>query len=121
MRETGTETDAAIEGDDRVSARPITGTAMSSATSAAVCAREAMGEVVGVETGKVFALREVLRAIEAQQRNDATKRMSAMMMIDTLATTSPVLAAGWSLLYLLCGGGIGGAALLFIGLKVIGK
>ena len=41
------------------------------------------------------------------------------MMI--LAATMPVLAVGWSLLYLLCGGGIGGAALIFVGLKMFGK
>jgi len=42
------------------------------------------------------------------------------MMLDVI-TTTPVLAAGWSLLYLLFGGGIGGAALIFIGLKAIGR
>ena len=35
---------------------------------------------------------------------------------------SPLFAAaGWSLLYLLCGGGPGGAILIFIVLKMIGK
>jgi hypothetical protein len=38
----------------------------------------------------------------------------------TLAA-APVLAAGWSLLYLLFGGGIGGAALIFVVLKMVGK
>jgi hypothetical protein len=33
----------------------------------------------------------------------------------------PVLAAGWSMLYLLFGGGIGGAVLIFIVLKMLGK
>lgn len=42
-------------------------------------------------------------------------------MIQTLATTTPVLAAGWSLLYLLFGGGIGGAILIFFGLKLVGR
>ncbi len=42
-------------------------------------------------------------------------------MMDAIATTTPVLAAGWSLLYLLLGGGIGGALLIFFGLKVVGK
>ena len=42
-------------------------------------------------------------------------------MITDLATTTPVLAAGWSLLYLLFGGGLGGAFLIFIGLKAIGR
>ncbi len=43
------------------------------------------------------------------------------MMLAAFATTVPVLAAGWSLLYMLCGGGIGGAILIFIVLKVIGR
>ena len=44
-----------------------------------------------------------------------------MMIFHALATTNPVLAAGWSLLYLLFGGGIGGAALIFVVLKMIGR
>jgi hypothetical protein len=43
------------------------------------------------------------------------------MMIDAIASTTPVLAAGWSLLYLLFGGGLGGAVLLFVALKAIGR
>ena len=43
------------------------------------------------------------------------------MMTEAIVTTTPVLAAGWSLLYLLFGGGIGGAALIFLALKVIGR
>jgi len=40
----------------------------------------------------------------------------------TLAMTAiPAAAAGWSLLYLLFGGGIGGAILIFIVLKMLGK
>ena len=42
-----------------------------------------------------------------------------MMMLALAAP--PILAAGWSLLYLLFGGGIGGAILIFLGLKAIGK
>jgi hypothetical protein len=30
-------------------------------------------------------------------------------------------AAGWSLLYLLCGGGLSGALLIFVVLKMFGK
>jgi hypothetical protein len=30
-------------------------------------------------------------------------------------------AAGWSLLYLLCGGGLGGAVVIFIVLKMLGR
>jgi hypothetical protein len=43
------------------------------------------------------------------------------MMTEALMTATPVLAAGWSLLYLLFGGGIGGAVLIFIALKAIGR
>ena len=44
-----------------------------------------------------------------------------MMMMNTLATTSPVLAAGWAFLYLLFGGGFSGAILIFIVLKAFGR
>ncbi len=43
------------------------------------------------------------------------------MMTETLAAGTPVLAAGWAFLYLLFGGGIGGALLIFVGLKAIGR
>jgi hypothetical protein len=43
------------------------------------------------------------------------------MITETVAAGMPVLAAGWSLLYLLLGGGVGGAILLFFGLKVLGR
>jgi len=43
------------------------------------------------------------------------------MSIELLATAPPVLAAGWSLLYLLFGGGFGGAVLIFFALKLIGR
>ena len=43
------------------------------------------------------------------------------MLLATLYTATPVLAAGWSLLYLLFGGGLGGAILIFIGLKAVGR
>ena len=43
------------------------------------------------------------------------------MMLATVATAVPVLAAGWSFLYLMMGGGLGGAVLLFIVLKMLGR
>jgi len=43
------------------------------------------------------------------------------MMLEVISTATPVLAAGWSLLYLLCGGGIGGALIIFVALKAIGR
>jgi hypothetical protein len=42
-------------------------------------------------------------------------------MVPELALMIPAAAAGWSLLYLLFGGGLGGAILIFIVLKMIGK
>ena len=42
------------------------------------------------------------------------------MIITTLATMM-VAAVGIPLLYLLCGGGLGGAILIFIVLKMFGK
>lgn len=42
-------------------------------------------------------------------------------MIEVLASTTPVLAAGWSVLYLLLGGGLFGAAVIFFGLKLLGR
>jgi hypothetical protein len=43
------------------------------------------------------------------------------MIIDAIATAPPVLAAGWALLYMLFGGGLGGALLIFVGLKALGR
>jgi len=37
-----------------------------------------------------------------------------------LAITPIFAAAGWAFLYLLCGGGLGGAVLIFIILKLFG-
>ena len=42
-------------------------------------------------------------------------------MMDIVASAPPVLAAGWAMLYLLFGGGIGGAAVIFLALKAIGR
>lgn len=44
-----------------------------------------------------------------------------MMINEALFAASPTLAAGWSLLYMLFGGGIGGAVLIFIVLKMLGR
>jgi hypothetical protein len=38
-----------------------------------------------------------------------------------LVITPVFAAAGWALLYLLCGGGLGGAFLIFIVLKMLGR
>lgn len=42
-------------------------------------------------------------------------------MLVALSSTIPMLAAGWSLLYLLLGGGVGGAVLIFFLLKLLGR
>jgi len=42
-------------------------------------------------------------------------------MLEVISTAPPVLAAGWAFLYLLLGGGFGGALLIFFGLKLIGR
>jgi len=39
----------------------------------------------------------------------------------TLALILPVAAAGWSLLYLICGGGLVGAVVIFVVAKFLGK
>lgn len=44
-----------------------------------------------------------------------------MLGMITLASTLFLAAAGWSFLYLLFGGGIGGAILIFIILKMLGQ
>ena len=51
-------------------------------------------------------------------RSPSFTRRYTMLLI---ASSMPVLAAGWSLLYLLCGGGIGGALIIFFGLKLMHK
>ena len=43
------------------------------------------------------------------------------MLTEAITTVPPVLAAGWAFLYLLFGGGLGGAILIFFGLKLIGR
>ena len=43
------------------------------------------------------------------------------MFSEAIMTAPPVLAAGYSLLYLLFGGGLGGAVLIFFGLKMLGR
>ena len=48
--------------------------------------------------------------------------LSVCAMITLLALVPMmVAAAGWAFLYYLCGGGLGGAILLFIVLKMFGK
>ena len=41
--------------------------------------------------------------------------------MELLAMTYPVAAAGYSLLYLLLGGGLGGAFLIFLVARMLGK
>jgi hypothetical protein len=41
--------------------------------------------------------------------------------METIALTLPLAAAGYSLVYLLAGGGLGGAILIFIVAKMLGR
>ena len=43
------------------------------------------------------------------------------MMLPLLAMAPMIAAAGWAFLYYLCGGGLGGALLIFVVLKMFGK
>ena len=43
------------------------------------------------------------------------------MMFPLLAMAPMIAAAGWAFLYYVCGGGLGGAILIFIVLKMFGK
>jgi hypothetical protein len=54
-------------------------------------------------------------------RTPNKEREIEQMMTDAIATAPPVLAAGWALLYMLFGGGLGGAFLIFVGLKALGR
>jgi hypothetical protein len=49
------------------------------------------------------------------------RKKEPIMITEAITAAPPVLAAGWSLLYLLFGGGLGGAILIFFGLKLIGR
>jgi len=53
--------------------------------------------------------------------HDNSITLEHAMITEAITTTTPVLAAGWAFLYLLFGGGLGGAALIFFGLKLIGR
>jgi hypothetical protein len=44
-----------------------------------------------------------------------------IVMLELATMVMPLAAAGWAFLYMLCGGGLGGAILIFLGLKAIGK
>jgi hypothetical protein len=57
----------------------------------------------------------------ASQLGDLTEKHYIMLIIPMLAIVPMFAAAGWSLLYLLCGGGLGGAILIFIVAKMLGR
>jgi hypothetical protein len=56
-----------------------------------------------------------------QQTLELEGTKESTMITEAITAAPPVLAAGWSLLYLLFGGGLGGAVLIFFGLKLIGR
>ncbi len=43
------------------------------------------------------------------------------MMLIAAVTSAPLLAAGWSILYLILGASVGGAIQIFFGLKMVGR
>lgn len=63
--------------------------------------------------------------------NKSSYRCSVASRLEAFASTNlnkhnmhliiPMAAAGYSLIYLLCGGGLGGAVLIFIVAKMLGK
>ena len=87
--------------------------------------RQCALQVPGSTVGRLLALIE----FETNRVEDAHFRACApdsqpqesVMFTEAIVTAPPVLAAGWSLLYLLFGGGLGGAILIFFGLKLIGR
>jgi hypothetical protein len=110
---------------------PVVATATISATSAPVCQVGArisdprVSVLLGAATGDGLAifLHRLEAGVVANLAVHVTQvdHRSSEKMNDAFAMGTPVLAAGWSLIYLLLGGGIGGAALLFFALKIIGK
>jgi len=105
-------------------------TAIITPTKALVCPSDAsggeMGEVargsvIGLKVGRLLALIEGKSRFLEQQRLESTYHLESVMITEAIVAAPPVLAAGWSLLYLLFGGGLGGAILIFFGLKLIGR
>jgi|GEM_PF-589326 len=105
-------------------------TASITPTSALVCPSEASegarfepvrGSFAGFKVGKLLALVGTKRRLHRQLRLESTYHQESAMFTEAIVAAPPVLAAGWSLLYLLFGGGLGGAILIFFGLKLIGR
>jgi hypothetical protein len=99
-------------------------------TSALVCPSEARGGALGepaggsvdrLKVGKLLALVGTKRRLHRQLRLEPTYHQESAMLTEAIVAAPPVLAAGWSLLYLLFGGCLGGAILIFFGLKLIGR
>jgi hypothetical protein len=98
--------------------------------SAPVCPSEARGDplvepgrgsVDGLKVGKLLASVGTKRRLHRQLRLEPTYHQESAMLTEAIVAAPPMLAAGWSLLYLLFGGGLGGAILIFFGLKLIGR
>ncbi|HEY4105503.1 MAG TPA: hypothetical protein VGM44_16505, partial [Polyangiaceae bacterium] len=109
-----------------VSKVPISATLTIKVTSATVCHFGASGAF-----GRAFALVwsrsgngwqapcYLLSKIQPARLNSLNEEQ--FMLSEVIVAAPPVLAAGWAFLYLLFGGGIGGALLIFFGLKLIGR
>jgi hypothetical protein len=53
--------------------------------------------------------------------NQTINKEKSMLLLPVVATVPMFAAAGYSLIYLLLGGGLGGAILIFIVAKMLGK
>jgi hypothetical protein len=70
---------------------------------------------------QVERIEVLIGAAERWSYRKPTALRSRTMSVLALSTPIVVAAAGYSLLYLLLGGGLGGAILIFIVAKMLGK
>jgi hypothetical protein len=68
-----------------------------------------------------LAIRKATNRIPLRKPRHGVSLTDNMTIIPTLAVTPIFAAVGYSLIYLLCGGGLGGAILIFIVAKMLGK
>lgn len=73
------------------------------------------------KVGKFLALMVASANAKRAEHSSNLEPQEPIMISEAITTAPPVLAAGWALLYMLFGGGLGGAALIFFGLKLIGR
>jgi hypothetical protein len=69
----------------------------------------------------VFSITACNELDDGYKSEHATNNQTIMIMIPMLAVVPMFAAIGYSLVYLLAGGGLGGAVLIFIVAKMLGK